>query len=282
MRSQHSPLNESYHNHGTHVCGIIHAQVADDAATASPFVAGLAPGVELCSMSVETEEIPRLGKLSEEEAENAVAMRRANIAEAIGTLVKDFQVDLINLSLTSVASHLTIDSDELQTAVRFAWENGVLCIAAAGNHGEAHARYPAALPEVVAVSAVGEMGRGPSYDENPFLPAAAKFRAENLPFYLCSFSNYGAKLECCAPGARIFSTVPTRRGDPLYVDMSGTSMAAPMVTAVLAAHLARDSQYRALTGPARAEFARNLLEQAICRNVRLDPLYQGRGMIQAP
>ncbi|MDE6767534.1 MAG: S8 family serine peptidase, partial [Eubacterium sp.] len=44
------------------------------------------------------------------------------------------------------------------------------------------------------------------------------------------FSNGGKQVDICAPGTKIFSTVPWEYGN--YINLDGTSMSAPMVTAV--------------------------------------------------
>ena len=49
------------------------------------------------------------------------------------------------------------------------------------------------------------------------------------------FSNYGAtKVDLGAPGAAIYSTVPTKNGASSYASYSGTSMATPHVTGAAA------------------------------------------------
>lgn len=50
-------------------------------------------------------------------------------------------------------------------------------------------------------------------------------------YYLSWFSNYGETVDLCAPGETVFSTVPSEYG---YCALSGTSMAAPMVTGSVA------------------------------------------------
>ncbi|MGN0635729.1 MAG: S8 family peptidase [Acutalibacteraceae bacterium] len=57
------------------------------------------------------------------------------------------------------------------------------------------------------------------------------FREENN-FYMSSFSNYGDTVSIFAPGSRVFSTDLSENGG--YSFKSGTSMAAPVVTAIAA------------------------------------------------
>ncbi|SIQ64592.1 Subtilase family protein [Alkalispirochaeta americana] len=120
---------------------------------------------------------------------------------------------VINLSL-GIASLWGTSREALHGAIRFAAEKDVVLVAAAGNNpagGLSRVDYPARFPEVVAVGALDR-------DDN---------RA--------SFSHYGEDLELVAPGENLVSTVPGE-GTPenLYKAMSGTSMAAPLVSAVAA------------------------------------------------
>ncbi len=100
--------------------------------------------------------------------------------------------------------------------IRYALTRGCVLVAAAGNTGDSTRYFPAALPGVIAVGAVGASGR-PS-----------------------PFSSRGLHVALCAPG----EDIPTAglRG---YQLSTGTSFAAPFVTAacaLLLAHAARRSE----------------------------------------
>ena len=88
----------------------------------------------------------------------------------------------------------------LENAVNYAWNNGVVVCAAAGNDATTNYFYPAAYTNCIAV--------------------AASDSSDNK----ASFSNYGPWVDVAAPGVSIFST--TAGG---YQSWSGTSMASPHV-----------------------------------------------------
>ncbi len=144
--------------------------------------------------------------------------------------------DVINLSIGGVG---TISLEE--NAVKAAYDAGIVIVAAAGNadpgwyfessgdwETDRHSLYfPAALPEVIGVGAVGPDGE----------PA--------------DFSNYGEDiLSLMAPGVEVVTTVPdyecylyTGEGPP-YGKATGTSFSTPMVSGVAALIL---SHYPGLT-----------------------------------
>jgi thermitase len=111
----------------------------------------------------------------------------------------DHGARVINLSLGNYQP-----SELLQEAVRYAYDRDVVLISASGNDHSAQPSFPAAYPEVLSVGAVNPDGS----------------RAE--------FSNYGDYLDVVAPGTEIPSTFVHNR----YAALSGTSMAAPHVTAL--------------------------------------------------
>lgn len=109
------------------------------------------------------------------------------------------------------------DSQLIHDAIKAAYNNGSLLVAAAGNSNTNVKMYPAAYPEVVSVAATDE------FDNK------------------ASFSNFGDWIELAAPGVDIYSTLPTYQvtlnnyGYPMnYGSLSGTSMACPHVSGLAA------------------------------------------------
>ncbi|WP_247731270.1 S8 family serine peptidase [Halovivax limisalsi] len=112
----------------------------------------------------------------------------------------DQGADIINLSLGGGGG-----SETGRSAINYAYNNGTLPIAAAGNDG-GPVSYPAAYQNCLAVSAIDE--------------------SENL----ASFSNRGPEINVASPGVDVLSSVP----DGGYDTASGTSMASPVAAGVAA------------------------------------------------
>lgn len=119
-------------------------------------------------------------------------------------LAIELNVDVINMSFGLGAKG---ESKALDEAVKRAKKAGVVVIAAAGNADDDDERYPAAVKDVVAVTALDADGT-----------------------LLAPFSNHGKWVHIAAPGVNIVSAVP---GDG-YAKWSGTSMATPVVSSLAA------------------------------------------------
>ncbi len=112
---------------------------------------------------------------------------------------------VINLSLGG-----STGSSAVEAAVNYAWGEGVVLAAAAGNSGTSSPFYPAAYDNVIAVAATDQ--------------------SDNK----ASFSNYGNWVDIAAPGVGILSTAPDHPNKVWgkgvkYGTLSGTSMASPHV-----------------------------------------------------
>ena len=113
----------------------------------------------------------------------------------------DNGADVISISfITSGAS------GTLENAVNYAWDNGVVVVAAAGNNGNNTPQYPGAFANAIAVAATDSTDA------------------------LAGFSSFGNWVNVAAPGVTIYSTLP----GGTYGNRSGTSMAAPHVSGLVA------------------------------------------------
>ena len=164
--------------HGSHVAGII------GALNNTVGVVGVAPLVDLYAVKVLNRQ--GSGFLSD-------------VIEGIQWAVAN-GMKVANMSLGSSS-----DTQSMHDAVIAAYNAGLTIVAAAGNSGGA-VIYPAAYPEVIAVSATDS--------------------ANNL----ASFSSRGPEVDLAAPGVSIYSTY---KGTG-FATLSGTSMASPHVAGAAA------------------------------------------------
>lgn len=107
------------------------------------------------------------------------------------------------------------DSDLVHDAINYAYSQGVVLVAAAGNDNTNAPSYPAGYDNVIAVAATDS-------DDSK-----------------ASFSNYGSWVDVAAPGVDILSTLPNNA----YGSWSGTSMACPHVTGLAALILSKNQSF---------------------------------------
>lgn len=132
--------------------------------------------------------------------------RRSTVAAVTAAIyggVDDYACDILNLSFG-----VTEDTNALRDAVEHAQERDALLVAAVGNAGTETLYYPAAYEGVVGVGSVGEM-----------LEAA-------------SATQHNESVLLAAPGERVLGLGISGPSD--YITGSGTSYAAPCVTAAAA------------------------------------------------
>jgi subtilisin family serine protease len=162
-----------------------------------------------------------------------------DVAQGIVQAV-DLGVKVINMSLGVYE-----DTPLLRQAVAYADAQGVLMVAAAGNDGYDRMPYPAAYPEVLAVTAID--GRGQH----------------------ARFPNQSSKIDFAAPGVGIL-TAKEDTGTTLF---SGTSAAAPFISGTLVALISGDE---ALPPRQAVALLRRLLNDQGAPGA--DPVY-GAGLI---
>jgi subtilisin family serine protease len=189
--------------HGTYVAGVIGA--IDNNATG---VVGIAPDVQILPCRASSN-----GYFS-----------TTTVISAINYIIKlkteyNVNIRVINASFGNTAGVNWGSSVTMATraAISEAGEAGIVFVASAGNNASDNDILPHA----------------PS--NNNDLDNVISVAATNENDLLCSFSNYGINsVDLAAPGHNIWTTVPSNIYVGNYLWASGTSMAAPMVTATVA------------------------------------------------
>jgi serine protease len=185
--------------HGTHVTGIL-AAVANNGVG----ISGVAPSAKVVSARV----LNACGTGVLSSASDAVMWASGGSVSGIPN--NTHPVNVINLSLVGPGQC----SKSMQDSVDYATSHGVVVIAGAGNdNNDVSNSQPANCHGVITVGNTQENGA----------------RAND--------SNYGATIDIAAPGTNIYSTYNdgTRAlGAESYAYLSGTSMATPMVSGVVA------------------------------------------------
>ena len=160
---------EDAHGHGTHMAGTI---------------AAIAPNASFLNVKV---------------ADKRGRCDAATVARAV-RWAADHGAQVINISLEVAAS------PDLESAIDYAWQQGAVVIAAAGNSGNSTPAYPAAYPEAIAVAGTNQSDG------------------------LAVLSNHGDWVDIAAPGYKIYSDLP----GGAYGLETGTSPAAAHVSGVAA------------------------------------------------
>jgi thermitase len=214
-----SPTVDDVYGHGTHVAGIAAAMTNNGIG-----VAGL--GYSSTIMNV---------KVLNDDGMGAYSWLASGIIWAVDNGAK-----IINMSLGGSSS-----SSTLEDAVNYAWNNGVVVVASAGNSASTAPSYPAYYNNCIAVAAT---------DANDAL---------------ASFSNYGKWVDVAAPGMTIDSTW----NDGGYGCMSGTSMASPHVAGLAALVFATLSDANG-NGKLNGEVRRRI--ESTCDNTGVGGIAGGR------
>jgi hypothetical protein len=172
---------QSFHSHGTSVASLIAGQ--------NPQAPGVAPGAQILDIRVANAEGFSVG---------------SSLAQGIITAT-DRGAQVINISLGGYG-----DSTILGQAVAYAFQRGVVIVAAAGNDAYGQLAIPAAYEGVISVGSVD---------------------ANNRQAY---FSNSGAGLDLAAPGVGVVSAWGTDR----IALVSGTSQSSALVAGAVATYRA--------------------------------------------
>ncbi|WP_214814336.1 S8 family peptidase [Exiguobacterium sp. s196] len=167
------------HGHGTHVAGVIGA-TRDNGVS----MRGIVPNVSILPVKV---------------LDAGGSGDTDQIALGIKYAV-DAGAKVINMSLGGN------ESRTLGYMLKYAYDRGVVIVAATGNDAQSRVSYPASSKYTISVGATNAFG------------------------IVSDYSNYGIGVDVVAPGSKVASLVPD--GNVVYMD--GTSMATPHVAAAVA------------------------------------------------
>ena len=209
VNSDNDPLDDN--GHGSHVAGIITADGVD------PKAKGVAPDAGIISAKVL--DAQGGGYFSDSVAAIYWAIDGPDGTYGTGD---EFSVDAISMSLGSSAPYLykgTCDTvmPDMKTAIDYARSKGVLVVVAAGNSGNPGVSIPGCISTATTIGAVDKLDK------------------------IASFSGRGSAVDLTAPGVSIWSSVLGTN----YASYSGTSMATPAVSGVVALIKSAHSGYTA-------------------------------------
>jgi subtilisin len=122
----------------------------------------------------------------------------------------------------------------LAKAAAEAFQQGAVCIAAAGNEGKDRISHPAAAKRVVAVTAYGDRSVLAA-DALELSELSTVCSTSEPSLARATFSNWGPETDFIAPGVGLISC----HSPSGYAVDSGTSFAAPVVTGLAAAMLSK-------------------------------------------
>src|SRR3954454_19763535 len=158
---------------------------------------------------------------------------------------KRYNIRVANFSLAG-ASDTSIRFDPLDRAVEALWLNGIVVVAAAGNHGQGHAvsmsYAPGNDPFVITVGALDQNQTSDPSDDT--VPSWSAYGKTMDGFSKPDLSAPGRYMIAPTPmDGSIAQTVPDRVVSNGYIWMSGTSFSAPVVSAAAAQILARHPSF---------------------------------------
>ena len=267
VREKSTSRNDDF-GHGTHVAGLI----AGSGSYSDDEYKGSATGTTIVALQV----LDKDGNGSMSDVMAAL--------DWLKTYGRHFNVRVVNLSLGKGISESNT-TDPLVQAVEDLWDAGMVVVVAAGNdgyEGSMTVTSPGNSRKVITVGSITDNGTGLDHGDD----------------YRSSFSSQGPtigdhvlKPDLLAPGNRVVGSVDKNSklaklladrvkacrkdsllcGDSTYLELSGTSMAAPLVSATVALMLEKDPSLTPATVKAR------LMRSA--RKIDADPTEAGAGVL---
>ena len=191
-----SSYQNSRTTHGTHVSGIIAAESCNNVGIQGTASGGMTGIRNSMVELVVIDAFTRMDSRGEDTATVLDVIHALLYAEDVGCRV-------VNLSLGTLQR-----SDSLESVCQAVKDAGITIVCAAGNESTTAPSYPSDYASTISVININENGTK------------------------SSTSNYGNAKDISAPGVNIYSTMSA--GINSYGMLSGTSMAAPIVTAAAA------------------------------------------------
>jgi Subtilisin-like serine proteases len=217
FNNDHNQTATDGYGHGTHVSSV----VGGDGSESGGKYIGVAPMVNIINV-----------KVSNDDGSATMADVVAGLQWVLEN--KDrYNIRVVNLSINSSVAE-SYNTSPLDAAVEILWFNKIVVVVSAGNKGSGAVFPPANDPFVITVGATNDKGTNSISDD-----------------VVASFSGYGKttdgfnKPDIVAPGTNIIARLvnqnqglagahPLNRVGTDYFVMSGTSMAAPMVSGAIA------------------------------------------------
>ena len=217
FNTDYNPTYFDNYGHGSHIAGI----VGGNGLSSNGQYIGIAPKVNIINV-----------KVSNDNGSATASSVVAGLQWVLNNRSR-YNIRVVNLSLNS-ATPESYHTSPLDAAVEILWFNKIVVIVSAGNNGTATLYPPANDPFAITVGAVDDKGTASLSDD-----------------VMASFSAYGTtsdgvqKPDLVAPGKNIVSLMgntngvipsghPGNKVGTMYLRMSGTSMAAPMVAGAAA------------------------------------------------
>jgi serine protease AprX len=205
------------YGHGTHVASI----AGGDGSESGGQYIGVAPMVNIINVKVSND--------------NGSATM-ANVVAGLQWVLENkntYNIRVVNLSINSAVAE-SYNTNPLDAAVEILWFNGIVVVVSAGNSGGGAIYPPANDPFVITVGAADDKGTS-SISDDTIATFSAYGKAENgivKPDLVAPGKNIVAKMVNLNMG--IAGAHPGNILNHQYFRMSGTSMAAPMVSGAVA------------------------------------------------
>jgi serine protease AprX len=218
FNSDYNQNTSDGYGHGTHVSSI----VGGDGSESGGQYIGVAPMVNIINVKVSNDDGSAMIK---------------DVVQGLQWVLENkdkYNIRVVNLSLNSSVAE-SYNTNPLDAAVEILWFNKIVVVASAGNQGSGTIYPPANDPFIITAGATNDKGTSSLSDD-----------------VVASFSAYGKtsdgfnKPDLVAPGTNITArlvnsnmglaqTHPNNKvANGVYFRMSGTSMAAPMVSGAVA------------------------------------------------